>query len=1195
MRRLFIAFFCLVSCLSFGQNMSRQDSVRLSDSLFDRGYKLYSSKDYKEALPVFNDLLALDTILYSTGHYQRVIYDGMWLGSTMYKLGMEKEALDNPYTYLYYRAQPVDRRTMGKVDSLASLATKVKELQKQEKDSLYKYDEITRFLILREEKLNGNIGDSYAASLYRQRGELLHSLLPKDHIWSANNDYILALELTSILKRFDWDAGYRESGPRTDAWMSMRNERDSLYQHYVSCVRKLWGSGSRVYINTLLRSYSELAYKTEITNDFTINLLKEAHDLLQEYFPKDSLNLTWSLANLGDISSKYGNYLLDKNFLWAFHHKTTDPGYKDYIAREITATKMFMQSASAYSEINRMAYYKEWQAKVVWNKKEAESYFSLANCTQKLSNYLVNNKTGEENLFYYDFSDARNSSDSTYMGKVNWESGFSSLLDELRNAKVADRSTEYDLVRLGIGCLENAVEAYTTPDDPTFSREEILTICKTIAEKLSYIQKEDESIKAFQLLSDLAYQLGDYDTYFEAYHSIVDEYDIYSRETQADPVRLRNLISAGETFLQKARTDSIADKILNKQGILRYDRLWIQRNLGDAYYYLGKLEHDKTAFTKAMPYLKEFADSCRAGFYGNENLAMLLYAKCQLEAGDSVAALARVLEVQNDDMKDVYRMFLYAPSKMRNKIIDFNGSSLKEPFALACQHYNCPNAGKIAYDNELFVKGLLLNSERLLTSFVYEHFDESEIQRLYGEIKENEAKQLSGSGDKERLRYNIDSLSTKLLMRCLDIGDYNKKLQCTWEQIREVLLPGDVAIEFARLEKDSSVSYKAMVLTKEMEEPVIVNLFTGEEFSRLSRDGYYSTDSLSLLLWKPLYKYLEGKQRVFFSPDGVLYAINISALPYKHTGSTVGDHWEMYQLSSTRELTNPSKAFKMVNADIFGGIDYDAPLAQEPVAEQGGNVKQRTSSLTNNVSESLRGSMDVANYLPGTRTESVEIGKLLEDNGLSVAVRTDADASETAIKELSGRKLSVLHIATHGFYWTPKSNPSESMLDLAQSLSTNPTIEDNAMMYSGLLMAGANNALDVGSLSEGDDGILTAEEISQFDLRGVDLIVLSACETGLGQISDDGVFGLQRGFKKAGARSLMMSLWKVDDEATRILMPQFYKNMISGLSKYESLRQAQKYLRDFEVVENDNGTTKRIRKYQDPIFWAPFVLLDAEN
>jgi CHAT domain-containing protein len=123
-----------------------------------------------------------------------------------------------------------------------------------------------------------------------------------------------------------------------------------------------------------------------------------------------------------------------------------------------------------------------------------------------------------------------------------------------------------------------------------------------------------------------------------------------------------------------------------------------------------------------------------------------------------------------------------------------------------------------------------------------------------------------------------------------------------------------------------------------------------------------------------------------------------------------------------------------------------------------------------------------------------------------------------------------------------------------------------------------------------EDEVLTAKEISSLELSNVDLLVLSACQTGLGDIQDDGVYGLQRGFKKAGVNTILMSLWKVDDDATQMLMSEFYRNYASGLTKQQSLRQAQKAVRDFHGKINGN-----MRDFSNPRYWAAFVLLDASN
>ena len=147
---------------------------------------------------------------------------------------------------------------------------------------------------------------------------------------------------------------------------------------------------------------------------------------------------------------------------------------------------------------------------------------------------------------------------------------------------------------------------------------------------------------------------------------------------------------------------------------------------------------------------------------------------------------------------------------------------------------------------------------------------------------------------------------------------------------------------------------------------------------------------------------------------------------------------------------------------------------------------------------------------------------------------------------------------------------------------TNRGLEDMSLTRSGLILAGANRVIRDRIITPGqEDGILTAREISFLDLRKVDLVVLSACQTGLGEISGEGVFGLQRGFKKAGAHTIVMSLWSVDDKATQILMEEFYRNIIKGESRQIALFNAQRFLRSTYSC------------YSSPYFWAAFVILDS--
>lgn len=196
-------------------------------------------------------------------------------------------------------------------------------------------------------------------------------------------------------------------------------------------------------------------------------------------------------------------------------------------------------------------------------------------------------------------------------------------------------------------------------------------------------------------------------------------------------------------------------------------------------------------------------------------------------------------------------------------------------------------------------------------------------------------------------------------------------------------------------------------------------------------------------------------------------------------------------------------------------------------------------------------------------------------------VLTDGLGTEESFKSLTGSSYDIIHLATHGFFWSESVADKQDNIDfLHDEHYLTLSKEDNAMLRSGLVFSGASIFLDGGDLPKDvDDGILTASELSAINLGDVDLVVMSACDSGLGEISSEGVFGLQRGFKLAGAKSLLMSLWKVDDHATYMLMTEFYKQYLSGKTKRQSLYLAQSILRESE-------------EFSSPYFWASFILLD---
>lgn len=222
-------------------------------------------------------------------------------------------------------------------------------------------------------------------------------------------------------------------------------------------------------------------------------------------------------------------------------------------------------------------------------------------------------------------------------------------------------------------------------------------------------------------------------------------------------------------------------------------------------------------------------------------------------------------------------------------------------------------------------------------------------------------------------------------------------------------------------------------------------------------------------------------------------------------------------------------------------------------------------------------------YLPATLDEIHDIASIFTAAGGTASQVEGAEATETTVKELNAKQVPVLHIATHGFT-VPRKSRSRLGRVLAKA-DDRSTFEEQSLGRSGLMMAGAANTVDSKDKTAAprfDDGILTGREISRLDLSGVNTVVLSACESGLGEVGSEGVAGLQRGLKRAGVKTLVMSLWKVSDEATAILMADFYRNLLDGKNAAEALRDSQQKLRTM-----DGG------KFADYKFWAPFIILDA--
>ena len=487
----------------------------------------------------------------------------------------------------------------------------------------------------------------------------------------------------------------------------------------------------------------------------------------------------------------------------------------------------------------------------------------------------------------------------------------------------------------------------------------------------------------------------------------------------------------------------------------------------------------------------------------------------------------------------------------------------------------------------LFSKGMLLSTDIEMSKLIMESEDSTilkkyqHLQSIRVSLNELYEKPIyERKINTDSLEQISDNLELELVRDVKVYGDIMRNLKHSWYDVKTKLNENDIAIEFISfplLFCDTTI-YAALTLRKNYDSPHMVMLFDDTEFNEITNTSYYDNPELSQLLWGSMAEELEGVQNIYFSPSGELYNIAIESLPHWSESCMMGDLYNLYRLSSTRELAIERSGTPSNGAVVYGGIKYDSDVSQMGMPRKDESFLAHRGFNPDSVT--VRGNWD---YLTWSLDEANEVDSILEIKNVDVKKVTGLDATETSFKDLSGQRKRIIHIATHGFYYNDSTahryNERERLGFLQLDNDRPRYVEDKAMTRSGLLFVGAQNTFNGVIIPDGvDDGVLTAQEVAQLDLRGLDLLVLSACQTGLGEITGDGVFGLQRGFKKAGAKSILMSLWNVNDNATHLLMTEFYRGWTSGMTIYAALRQAQSVVKE---------------KYPDPKYWAAFILLDA--
>ena len=501
------------------------------------------------------------------------------------------------------------------------------------------------------------------------------------------------------------------------------------------------------------------------------------------------------------------------------------------------------------------------------------------------------------------------------------------------------------------------------------------------------------------------------------------------------------------------------------------------------------------------------------------------------------------------------------------------------------------------------------------------------------------------ASDRDKWRKRVDELQQEandiekdLVRRSAALAEQKKLAHVSWRDVQKTIKRGEAAVEFVRFpffdgkKFTDSNYYAALVITPESSQPSLVILVDAQNPENPEKPalrnyrhnvglqrtpaGDTAITTFYDVFWKPLEPALAGAKRVYLSPDGALNQVSLGVVPDSN-GKLLIERYDLRIVNSTKDILREKRPYPTDSAALIGNPAFDLEVAKQREAElalqkstasgttasasvatatrpagasqnSGSTVTASTNTpmpadapapfmrARGGLSRDLRGG--ALDPLPGAQLELQQIDSLLEKQNWRVQLFTEQNALKDSVKRVQHPR--VLHIATHGFF---EPDQAVNLSDGPAGDSTPSSLED-PMLRSGLFFAGANRTLaGEPAPPDLDDGILTAYEATGLNLQGTELVVLSACDTGRGEVSaGEGVFGLRRALQVAGADSVLLSMWSVPDKETQELMALFYSNWLSGQDKPTALRNAQLELR--------KTVTARYGK-DAPYYWGAFVLI----
>ncbi len=491
--------------------------------------------------------------------------------------------------------------------------------------------------------------------------------------------------------------------------------------------------------------------------------------------------------------------------------------------------------------------------------------------------------------------------------------------------------------------------------------------------------------------------------------------------------------------------------------------------------------------------------------------------------------------------------------------------------------YNLQNLLQNSINLQLQTKAIILGETQKMKKRILASKDTSLIAQFekWHNLKNNIAKAHNLSfAEREKKEIDMTKLENeaniaekKLAAKSADFAKAFTPPNYTYKDLQKKLKKNEVALEIIKVA--GNLDYLVIFVTKK--DLQVIKLGNAYELESKFFKQYRNNISYKIAdknsynnFWKPFLPYLKKAKKVYFCPDGVYNQLSLNTLQNPETNKFLGEETKITIVGNLKDIFQESSNNPNKTAELFGRPDYkkgnnkDNKQGENNNENKGENKDEnKDRSLDNDRNFASFSSIKKSSFadLAGTETEIKGIASNLSQQNYKVGLFLGADAVEEQVKTTNSPK--ILHISTHGYFV-----PSDSKNKI------------NGMLSSGIVLAGVSDTIEnIGK----EDGVLTAYEASTLDLDNTDLVVLSACETGLGEVATgEGVYGLQRGFKVAGADAVLISLWKVDDKATQELMTIFYTNWLKTGNKQQALLDAQASLRE---------------KYKFPYYWGAFVLV----